>query len=593
MNRIVIPRAVMLKTATTLARKVVPLGVAFGIWLTGGAIAQAVPAFPGAQGGGAGSVGGRGGVVIEVTNLNDSGPGSLRAAVNASGPRTVVFRVSGAIELQSVITVTNPCLTVAGQTAPGGGILLSGKNMTQDMVIIRAHDVIWRYTRIRKGYNASTAYGLGAGFRVNEGSYNVMVDHNSVSWNQDEGIGAYRNTTAPVNNITLSWNLVAEGLVPHSTGYLTGAETKAWADGMTDIDLHHNLTMNDSHRNPLLNNKSSRVVNNLFYNQASYVTQVGGGIQADIIGNKYRKGPLFGQSAVHHEVQAFDGNDSNANGPPAIYLSGNIGYSQPSSTGDQWLLTKMVAGGHGVETGDVPAAWRRTSPLPGTRHPIIAEPVQNIESSILPIVGASRRLAADGAWVSARDSVDTRLISQYQNNTGNNFLLTNDSQVGGFPVIASGTPYPDADHDGMPDAWETARGLNPKVADNNGDADGDGYTNLEEFLNGPDSITPPPLPDVIVTSLSYANGIFTSTVKNQGAAATPAGIVVGVRYEVDGVYRVWGASGHLAAGASVTNSGGYTIPAGTHTIAAYVDETDRFAESNETNNRLSQTITVP
>jgi len=362
---------------------------------------------------------------------------------------------------------------------------------------------------------------------------------------------------------------------------------------------HHNLTMNNSHRNPVAAIKSMRIVNNLFYNQAFYVNQMGGGIQADIIGNMYKKGPLFGQKAVHHEVQVHDGlSDGSANGTPSIHLSANTGYSQPDSTEDQWLLARMVAGSNGAETGDVPAAWRRTSPLPVAHYRIVAEPVQNIEGSMLPIVGASRRLASDGSWVSARDSVDARLVSQYQKNTGNDFLATSESQVGGFPKIASGTPYPDADHDGMPDAWETARGLDPKVADNNGDADGNGYTNLEEFLNGTDAITPPPLPDVIVTSLSYAKGIFTSTVKNQGAAATPPGMVVGVRFEVNGMYRTWtGASGPLAAGASVTKSRGDVIragiPAGTHTITAFVDETDRFEESNETNNRLSKTITVP
>ena len=116
-------------------------------------VASALPAFPGAQGGGASSVGGRGGRVIVVTNLDDSGTGSLRACVLASGPRTCVFRVAGTIQLQSQLYISNPYLTVAGQTAPGGGILLSGKNSVEGLVTIVANDVIWQYTRLRHGYH--------------------------------------------------------------------------------------------------------------------------------------------------------------------------------------------------------------------------------------------------------------------------------------------------------------------------------------------------------------------------------------------------------------------------------------------------------
>lgn len=154
-------------------------------------LVNAQPAFPGAQGGGAASVGGRGGTVIEVTNLNDDGPGSLRACAQwASAPRTCVFRVSGIIELTSdTIYVTNPYLTVAGQTAPGGGITLSGRNLPRHMVTVGTHDVIWRYTRIRHGYNANTPYSNGSNFTTEASAYNVIFDHNSSTWTQSEGIG--------------------------------------------------------------------------------------------------------------------------------------------------------------------------------------------------------------------------------------------------------------------------------------------------------------------------------------------------------------------------------------------------------------------
>ncbi|MGH8605381.1 MAG: hypothetical protein ACREXR_22105 [Gammaproteobacteria bacterium] len=238
--------------------------------------------------------------------------------------------------------------------------------------------------------------------------------------------------------------------------------------------------MNNNHRNPYLRNGSSRVVNNLTYNQRFHANHVGGGIQADIIGNKYKKGPMFGQvNASWHEIQAFSGGASAANGTPSIYLSGNLGWSQTDPSGDQWLMARTVTGQNGAESGVVPTSWRRTTPLANTPYPIIAEPVANIEGSILPIVGASRRLACDGSWVANRDSVDTRLINQYNTNTGISSVPSTEASVGGFPFISGGTPCTDTDHDGMPDGWETARGLNPSNAADRNAITASGYTNLE------------------------------------------------------------------------------------------------------------------
>jgi pectate lyase len=180
----------------------------------------AVPAFPGAQGGGAASVGGRGGAVIEVTNLNDSGAGSLRACMLATGPRTCVFRVGGTINLLSSLRITKPYLSLAGQTAPGGGILLSGKDSSENMVVIATNDVIFRYIRVRKGYNGGCDDECGANIIMGVESYNIIVDHTSSTWNQDEGIG----NSASVRAVTISWNLVGEGIRStaewHSTGIL-------------------------------------------------------------------------------------------------------------------------------------------------------------------------------------------------------------------------------------------------------------------------------------------------------------------------------------------------------------------------------------
>ena len=456
----------------------------------------AMPAFPGAQGGGAVSVGGRGGAVIEVTNLNDSGAGSLRACVLASGPRTCVFRVGGTINLLSGFYISNPYLTVAGQTAPGGGILLSGKNTSHSMVMIATHDVIFRYIRVRKGYNSGCADECGANVMMYSDSYNVVINHVSSTWNQDENIGGWSAST-PVHDVTVSWNLVAEGIRSthewHSTGYITGGSA-AGAGGMTNFDWHHNLTMNNSHRNPLAKNRSSRIVNNLTYNNKSYATQLGGGISADIIGNKYKKGPL-NANAAWHEIEAYNCcNGSTASGAPSMYLSGNIGWNQTNPAADQWLMARTVGGENGSEGAAIAGAWRRVTPLANTTHPIIAEPVANIEGSILPIVGASRRLDCNDKWVANRDSVDTRLVSQYTNNTGTSVLHPSEAGYGGYPSIAGGTPCTDTDHDGMPDVWETAHGLNPNNAADRNAAAGSGYTNLEVYLAGTGSGTTPATP---------------------------------------------------------------------------------------------------
>ncbi|MGZ3746419.1 MAG: hypothetical protein ACXWRE_03650 [Pseudobdellovibrionaceae bacterium] len=449
-------------------------------------VSLALPAFPDAHGGGAASAGGRGGAVIEVTNLNDSGPGSLRSCVIASGPRTCVFRVAGIIHLLHGLEITNPYLTIAGQTAPGGGILLAGNTMVENILILETHDIIIRYLRIRKGYNASCAGECGANETTWGSSSNVILDHMSLSWNQDEGLSAWNSSSSVVKSFTFSNNIIAEGLRPHSTSMLTGG-TAASAGLMTDIDVHHSLMMNNNHRNPFLGNKSTRFVNNLNYNHAAHYMQIMGGAFIDIIGNIFKKGPLY---QGNHEVQASDDLALNASvaGVPSIFLAGNMGWSQPNPSGDQSLLANKVIAYNGDDAGPLPSLWTRLTALTNTPYPIIAESVNNLEQSLLPHVGASRRLACDGSWVANRDSVDIRLINQYQTNTGNKALITSESEVGGYPVIASGTPCVDSDHDGMPDVWEIAQGLNSNDPSDGNKLASNGYTNLENYLNSVSAI---------------------------------------------------------------------------------------------------------
>ena len=195
----------------------------------------ALPAFPGAEGFGAMASGGRGGVVLQVTNLNDSGPGSLRAAILASGPRIVVFRVGGTIELLTRIDISNPDITIAGQTAPGGGITLKNHpSNTRSPLKVETDNVILRYIRSRPGPSDLPSATLDA---LTIEGHRVIIDHCSLSWATDEVL----NTWLDSSEITIQWTIIAEGLEdsnhpdgPHSRGALLG-------DHSTRVSVHHCL----------------------------------------------------------------------------------------------------------------------------------------------------------------------------------------------------------------------------------------------------------------------------------------------------------------------------------------------------------------
>jgi pectate lyase len=452
-----------------------------------------------------------------VTNLNDSGSGSLRACMEATGPRTCVFRVGGTILLNSGITVTNPYLTVAGQTAPGGGIMLNGKNTADDCIRIGATDVVLRYLRIRHGFNPSCLDECGGCLVVGHKDHparRVVIDHVSVSWNQDEGIGLWaRDLKENLKDVTVSWSIMSEGLNPHSTGLIAGGGGDD--NSVTDIDIHHNLFMNDSHRNPNLKIKRSRFVNNIAYNNSFYAYQATGQSDADIIGNLTKKGPMYGMgweakrhpanTLLWHEIQLNDQRFYGGSGTPSIYLSGNMGWNQPDPARDQWLLASRITQENGVENGAVPMEWRRYTPLPNTTYPIVAEPVDGLAGNLIPIVGASRRLACDGTWVANRDAVDTRVINDYLTNTGITATPLTENDVGGFPVIAGGTPCADADDDGMPDVWETANGLNPNNAADRNNLAANGHTNLENYLKGSEATSAPAAPSSLTATATSAS----------------------------------------------------------------------------------------
>ncbi len=411
-----------------------------------------IPAFPGAQGAGSTTPGGRGGRVIFVTNLNDSGPGSLRAACEAEGTRVVVFRVAGVITLSTPIVVKNPYLTVAAQTAPGDGVCLRSAAF-----VIATHDVIVRHLRSRLGDLDGRAEDC---ITVAGGARNVILDHCSVSWSVDEAL----SLDGDVADVTVQWCIIAEALNrsrhdegEHGFGSLVRASGR--------VSLHHNLWAHNKSRNPRLGDNSGRppypsfdVRNNVIYDYGNVCMGITQGVlRANYVGNFIRPGP---RSTAAHPIRV---------GPPSdmlFYVGGNVFEGSDDMTADNSLLIDSFtfAGQTLVRLVE--------EPFPGPR--VQTDSAADAYEAVL---------ASAGATLPTRDAVDARIVEDVRQRTGQ--IIDTQEQVGGWPVYRAAEPVADADEDGMPDAWERVRGLDPHdAADSSLDRDGDGYTNVEEYVNG-------------------------------------------------------------------------------------------------------------
>ncbi|WP_248924448.1 Ig-like domain-containing protein [Paenibacillus hamazuiensis] len=401
-----------------------------------------LPAFPGAEGGGMYTTGGRGGEVYEVTNLNDSGPGSLRDAVS-QGNRTVVFRVSGTVMLESPLNITGSNLTIAGQTAPGDGIAV-GNYPTY----LKADNVIIRYMRFRMGDKSPSDADA---FTI-DNRKNIILDHCSFSWAIDEVL-----SPQGVDNLTVQWSIVGEAL--HMSRHEKGRHGFGGLWGAGNNTYHHNILVHNSSRNPRFKGRTEEDKRNLDYRNnvvynLNYKTAYGGNsANINMINNYNKYGPdtvLDKRDLVLDEV----GDIGN------WYISGNYIDGSPSVTADNWL------GVHDFTSGNVKLA-----------EPVPAAPV----TTHTPEETYDLVLGGAGAILPKRDSVDARIVADIRNRTGRQ--INSQSEVGGWPELKSGPVPADSDHDGMPDDWETPHGLNPgDAADRNGIA-ANGYTNLENYLN--------------------------------------------------------------------------------------------------------------
>ncbi|HOB92226.1 MAG: HEAT repeat domain-containing protein [Bacillota bacterium] len=416
----------------------------------------AVPAFPGAEGFGMWTVGGRGGKVYVVTNLSDSGPGSLREAVEASGPRIVVFAVSGTIHLKSRLTITNPYITIAGQTAPGDGITIADYD-----VVIRADEVILRHVRIRLGDRTrQEADALWI-----DGAKNVIVDHVSTSWSVDECL-----SVSASDNVTVQWCFITESLLHsfHSKG-AHGYGSLVRGEFGSKYSFHHNLWAHHSGRMPRPGNYTAFSIdkqgalmdfrNNVFYNwgrgYAGANHDTNSITRYNFINNYYKRGPNSTGSIAFREECPYAG----------AHFSGNM--MNGVEPADPWSLVDAR-----INKSVYEDQYKQSDP-----YPVAAVRTESAD------VAYERVLLEAGAH--PRDNVDARIAGEVASGRGR--IINSQNEVGGWPVLRSEAPARDSNDDGVPDWWNVKYGFDPLVGlEVNGDLDGDGYTNIEEYLNGTD-----------------------------------------------------------------------------------------------------------
>jgi pectate lyase len=460
-------------------------------------------AFPGAEGGGRFSVGGRGGKVIEVTNLNDSGEGSLRAAVAESGARTVVFRVSGTIMLNSRLTISQDSITIAGQTAPGDGITIGGHE-----VFVGANHVIIQHIRFRVGdVSGQEVDAIWGRYRKH-----IIVDHVSASWGTDEVMSLYGH-----DSLTVQWSIISESLYNsvHGKGY--HGYGGIW--GGNDATFHHNLLAHHTSRVPRIAGEGTTVRavnldirNNVMYNWGFNSLYGGEATRINVVANYYKPGPATRPHVMSRVAEPYDATGR-------WFIDGNYVEGDPVVSADNW-----DGGVHGFYYID--PNIRVDEPFP------YAQVTTHTPEEAYELV-----LEHAGATLPKRDPIDERIIHETQTGTAtyNGSTLANynarynidqsiptgiiDTQddVGGWPEMESLPPPIDTNRDGVPDEWAIANGFDINTPLNKTFSP-DGYTYLEKYLH---SLSAPPvssiasragnLPDRFTVLGNYPNPFNPST----------------------------------------------------------------------------------
>ena len=436
-------------------------------------------AFPTAEGYGKYTVGGRGGKVYEVTNLNDSGEGSLRAAVEAEGPRTVVFRVSGTIDLKRALSIKNPYITIAGQTAPGDGICIKCYPLN-----IGADEVIIRYIRVRLGNETGNdTDAISCRYRKN-----IILDHVSASWSIDETMSVYH-----CENVTIQWCMITESLF--NSNHVKGSHGFGGIWGSNNSSYHHNLIAHHSSRNVrwASGGGNNDYRNNVLYNwgyNSSYggeKQQVGNpkfsSFKINFVSNYYKPGPATLAGEVSYRIVNPSYRGENDYG--MWYVANNVVEGNEKVSADNWNGGVQPKGGEKMlKKFRLDAPWNSMK---------INE--QSPEEAYKTV------LANAGCTLPKRDVIDNRIVDEVRNGyatyegasykklkkvkdaskkTG---IIDSQEDVGGWPLLKSAPAPADSDHDGMPDEWEKKNGLNPNDPADGNTVNEDGYTNLEKYLN--------------------------------------------------------------------------------------------------------------
>lgn len=416
------------------------------------------PAFPGAQGFGKYVTGGRGGKVYIVSNLNDSGPGSLRDAAEKKEPRIILFSVSGTIRLRSQLDIKNGNLTIAGQSAPGDGICIRDYS-----VRVNADNVIIRYMRFRMGDETKFQNDAIYGMRHK----NIIIDHCSMSWSTDECASFYDN-----ENFTMQWCIIAESL--NASVHEKGEHGYGGIWGGMGASFHHNLLADHNSRNPRFcgaryHKQPAREIvdfrNNVIFNWGINSSYAGERGNHNMINNFYKPGPATPKSKINRIINPWSPFGK-------FYVDGNAMYGDPKVTANNWN------GGVQFEKGN------------GTDSVFLDKPIV-----VVPVDTQSPREAYDAVLKKAgaslkRDAVDARIVEEVNSGKApygrdKNGIIDSQVDVGGWPELRSTSAATDSDQDGMPDSWEQARKLD---ANNANDAAlytlDKSYTNIEVYLNG-------------------------------------------------------------------------------------------------------------